>query len=69
MRTNSGSDTRQQAYELGKHESEEVIQRLRGQLQNCVSLLGRAKRRSGGSSEQSVYQAGIDSANKALYES
>lgn len=43
---------------------EEIIDRLRGQLQNCVNHLERARRHypSGG------YDAAIDSANKALYE-
>lgn len=45
-------------------ETEEIIQRLRGQLQNCVNHLDRAKRRGGRDS----YDAAIESANKTLYE-
>ena len=47
--------------------SEELITRLRGQLQNCVNHLERAKHHwCHGNSE---FQAAIDSANKALYQS
>jgi hypothetical protein len=43
---------------------EEKEQRLRGQLQNCVNHLERAKRKW----PRGDYDAAIDSANKALYE-
>ena len=44
--------------------ADETIERLRGQLQNCVTHLERAKRRNGGSD----HDAAIESANRALYE-
>jgi hypothetical protein len=44
-----------------------VVDSLRGQLQNCVNHLERAKRRSYGQ-EQRRYEEAIESANKALYE-
>ena len=47
--------------------SEEVIQRLRGQLQNCVNHLELTKRQSYGSGRASVDSC-IESANRALYE-
>jgi hypothetical protein len=40
------------------------IDRLRGQLQNCVNHLDRANRRD----SRDGYTAAIESANKALYE-
>ena len=46
------------------NEQEGVIQRLRGQLQNCVNHLDRAKRKYPTRS----YDNCIESANKALYE-
>lgn len=42
----------------------DIIQRLRGQLQNCVSHLERAKRQR----SDRAYDAAIESANRALYE-
>lgn len=47
--------------------SDEVIQRLRGQLQNCVNHLELCKRQTHGKSKKSVDDC-IESANKALYE-
>lgn len=44
-------------------ELEKVIDRLRGQLQNCVNHLDRANRRDHGK-----YSECIESANRALYE-
>jgi len=44
--------------------ADETIQRLRGQLQNCVNHLDRAKRRY----NSNTYNECIESANKALYE-
>lgn len=46
---------------------ERLVMRLRGQLQNCVNHLEQAKRNSYGKNRQS-YEAAIESANKALYE-
>jgi len=43
---------------------DEVIDRLRGQLQNCVNYLERAKRHS----HRGAYDDAIESANRALYE-
>jgi len=45
-------------------ELEEVVQRLRGQLQNCVNHLERAKRHW----PRGDYNDCIESANRALYE-
>ncbi len=45
-------------------ELEEVVARLRGQLQNAVNHLERAKRQS----SRTMYDDAIESANKALYE-
>ena len=42
----------------------EKVDRLRGQLQNCVNHLERAKRRQ----PQRGYDEVIEAANKALYE-
>ena len=50
-----------------KKRLDEVIERLRGQLQNCVNHLENAKRRSYGT-EKAAYEKAIESANKALYE-
>ena len=44
---------------------DEVIQRLRGQLQNCVNHLERSKRKTYAPHD---YDDCIESANKALYE-
>lgn len=44
--------------------AEDVIQRLRGQLQNCVNHLERAKRKGYGGN----FDEAIESANRALYE-
>ena len=45
----------------------EHLNRLRGQLQNCVNHLEGAKRHSCGKRQEKYAQA-IESANKALYE-
>jgi hypothetical protein len=50
------------AQELGHRDM--VIDRLRGQLQNAANHLDRAKRRS----YKGNYDAAVESANKALYE-
>jgi len=47
-----------------EREQEEIIERLRGQLQNCVNHLDRAKRRTYGMNLDEC----IESANRALYE-
>ena len=46
-------------------QAKEKIDRLRGQLQNCVNYLSKANRGSGRSGD---WDAPIASANKALYE-
>lgn len=43
----------------------EVVQRLRGQLQNCVNYLDKANR---GSGRCGSFSPAIESANRALYE-
>lgn len=48
-------------------EKDAAIDRLRGQLQNCVNLLHRLKRH-GYASDVVVADAAIESANRALYE-
>lgn len=44
-----------------------VIDRLRGQLQNCVAHLERVKKRGWREDEEKILAA-IESANRALYE-
>ena len=44
---------------------QEIIDRLRGQLQNCVNHLEKAKR---GCAKRNAFDGAIDSANRALYE-
>jgi hypothetical protein len=46
---------------------DEAIDRLRGQLQNCVNLLHRLKRH-GYASDVLVADEAIESANRVLYE-
>lgn len=46
--------------------AEEIIDRLRGQLQNCVNYLERAKRKH--PYDNGNYCIAIESANKTLYE-
>lgn len=48
-------------------EKDQAIDRLRGQLQNCVNLLHRMKRH-GYASDAMVADEAIEHANKALYE-
>ena len=48
-------------------QTETTINRLRGQLQNCVNHLEYAKRRSHGQTLDK-YEKAIESANKILYE-
>ena len=48
-------------------EHEETLQRLRGQLQNCVNHLDNARRRSFGNHDEIIANA-VSSANKCLYE-
>lgn len=57
----------QAAYEREIKKQEGKIDRLRGQLQNCVNHLNRAKRKSYGKQSKSFDDC-IDRANKALYE-
>lgn len=43
---------------------EQIVDRLRGQLQNCINHIERANRRD----TRGDYSKAIESANKALYE-
>lgn len=58
---------RRSSAEAGYLTVDEIIDKLRGQLQNCISHLERAKNRSHGKSRE-AYRAAIASANKTLYE-
>ena len=58
-------------YEAGQHETivmrkDQAIDKLRGQLQNCVNHLHNAKRKLGSRYD---FDEVIDHANKALYDS
>lgn len=59
--------TSKEKAEGGTSQFEITVTRLRGQLQNCVNCLERAKRNSHGR-EQQIYAGAVESANKALYE-
>ena len=48
-------------------EVEEILTRLRGQLQNCVNHLDRVKKR-GGRQDEEIIRECVESANKCLYE-
>ena len=52
------------AADLGADKKDATIERLRGQLQNCVNHLDRAKRKTYGLNLDEC----IESANRALYE-
>jgi len=52
---------------MPKASENEVIERLREQLQNCVNHLTRLKRHGNASAAHEVDEA-IDAANRALYE-
>lgn len=54
-------------WDNSKPPDNKVIERLRGQLQNCVSLLHRLKRHGYATDAAAADQA-IESANRALYE-
>ena len=52
---------------LEEMEKDAIIERLRGQLQNCVNHLERVKRRMRASDETKI-NACIEYANRVLYE-